>query len=217
MASDPPPSGAPVQPVARPRYLVVALVAALVFGAGCWTEGCGRLQTYRGARDGGAAFNAQVHDEQERANVEALYKRHLEADDDARARGIPIWAATFVLGAALLALSARGLAGRTNARSALMQVVAVQAIVVVAQFFLMREANEAELDWFLAGTLAHQREALRPADYAFWAPILRGARHYGQPVWLAIRTVASALIIVALTQRRSREFFEAAVDTAPER
>jgi hypothetical protein len=36
-------------------------------------------------------------------------------------------------------------------------------------------------------------------------------------VWLTIRTIASALIIFALTRQRSRDFFEAAhQDTAPE-
>jgi hypothetical protein len=162
-------------------------------------------------------MNALIHDDEERARVEALYQRHLEAQDDTRGLGIPLAAATFVLGAALLGLAARGFGGRSNARAALMQVVAVQAIVVAAQFFVMRQANEAELDWLFAGTLAHKREVWAPAKFAFWAPVLRGARNYGEPVWLAARTFASALILVALTRKRSREFFEAAdPDTAPE-
>src|SRR5690606_26642947 len=128
MASEPP-KGARAEPPARPRYLVVALVTALLFGAGCWTSGCAQLQAYRDGRDLGAEANALIRDDDERAHVEALYERHLEASETARDRGIPLAAATFVLGAALLALGSRALAGRTNARAALVQVVAVQAIV----------------------------------------------------------------------------------------
>lgn len=213
MASVPPPPRA----AARPRYLVVALVAALVFGAGCWTEGCARLQFYRGGQDGGAALNAQIRDDADRSQVEDLYKRFLDVAEHARGRAVPLFAASFVLGAALLALSARGLAGRSSARSALMQVVAAQAILVVATWFVLRDFHESELDWHLARTLAQQREAMPPEDFARVAPAVRDARTYGGPVWLVIRTIASALILVALTRPRSREFFEAAAGAAPER
>jgi hypothetical protein len=212
MATLPPPQTA----AARPRYLVVALIAALVFGAGCWTEGCARLQLYRGGQDGAAALNEQIRDDADRAEVEALYKRFIDVADGARGRGVPLAAATFVLGAALLAFAARGLAGRTNARSALIQVVSAQAILVVATWFVMRDVSEAELDWHLARTLAQQREALPPDELAKVAPVVRDARHYGGPAWLVIRTVASALIVVALTRRRSRAFFDAASAPAPE-
>ena len=152
MASDPPPS-APEKLAARPRYLVVALVTALIFGAGCWTSGCQQLQVYRGSKDQGAEIHALIRDDDERAKVEALYKKHIDASDDARSKGIPLAAATFVLGAALLALASRALAGRTSARAALMQVVAMQAIVGGTHFVAMRAATNAELDWLLAGRI----------------------------------------------------------------
>ena len=213
MATVPPPPTA----AARPRYLVVALVVALVFGAGCWTEGCARLQFYRGLTDGGAVLNAQIRDDEDRAGVEALYKRFLDVAESARGRGVPLAAATFVLGAALLALAGRGLAGRTNARSAIVQVVTAQAIAMVVSFFLLRDVTDAELDWHLARTLAQQREAMPPEEVARIAPVLRDARHYGGPAWLALRTFASALVLVALTRQRSRAFFDAAAAEATER
>jgi len=203
-------------PPARPRYLVVALVVALVFGAGCWTEGCARLQFYRGGRDGGPVLNAQIRDDGEREKVEDKYKTFLDVAENARARGVPIYAAYFVLGAALLALAARGLAGRTNARSALVQVVSVQALVVVASWFVMRDLVDAENEWHLARTLAQQREALPPEKFVRVEPTLRDAVKWGGPGWLVIRTLASALIVVALTRQRSRDFFEAAAGAAPE-
>lgn len=213
MASEPP-QGAPAATANRPRYLVVALVIALIFGAGCWTSGCAQLQVYRGLKDQGAASNALIRDDSERAHVEALYKRHLDAADDTRSRGIPLAAATFVLGAALLALASRALGGRTNARAALMQVVAAQAVVGVIHFVAMRKATEAELDWLLAGTLAYKHQALRPANYAFWTPIHRFDRAYREPTVLALRLLGTAFVVFALTRQRSREFFEAAGDAA---
>ncbi len=194
----------------RPRYLVVALVGALVFGAGCWTEGCGRLAFYRGEQDRGAALNAAIHDDADRALVEARYQQFLDASDASRGRGIPFAAATFVLGAALLALAARGLAGKSNTRSALMQVVAAQAIVVAASYFATQKARDAELDWQFESSLIHQRESLTPEQYQQVVPTMRATRRWAPPAWLAFRTLASALILVALTRPRSRAFFEAA-------
>ncbi|MDF2692827.1 MAG: hypothetical protein K0S65_1210 [Labilithrix sp.] len=218
MASIPPPDRdgpAPenfrtAEPARRPRYLVVALVAALVFGAGCWVEGCGRLAFYRGERDHRAEMTSNIHDDVDRAQAEALYQRFVDVADVARGRAIPMAAATFVLGAALLALAARGLAGKSNTRSALMQVVGAQAIVVVASYFVTREMWTAEADWLYETEAIRQRERMPPEQYAEVVPALRSVRRWAPPGWLVFRTVASGLIIVALTRPRSRQFFEAA-------
>lgn len=211
-----PPSGS-ARPK-RPRWLVVALVGALVIGAGCWTEGCERLAFYRGETDRQAsALVDQVHDGPARAHVEALYRRYTELADARRKRAIPLAAATFVLGAALLALAARGLAGRSNARSALVQVVAAQALVVAATAFVLRDVRQAEYDFSIDVTLAREIDKM-PADrHAAMVESAEPVRHYGLATWLVIRSVASALIVFALTRQRSREFFEAAAGQVSER
>src|SRR5690606_38311577 len=79
----------------RPRYLVVALVTALVFGAGCWTEGCGRLAFYRGETDQHANITEAIRDDADRAQAEALYQRFVDVADMQRGRAIPMAAATF--------------------------------------------------------------------------------------------------------------------------
>ncbi|MCW5834254.1 MAG: hypothetical protein KIS78_17785 [Labilithrix sp.] len=213
------PESAPGSPpgAKRPRYLVVALVAALVFGAGCWTEGCSRLAFYRGERDQHAQLTSTIHDDDDRAEAERLYQRFVDVSDDARGRAVPMAAATFVLGAALLALAARGLAGRSNTRSALMQVVGAQAIVVVASYFLTRDMWAAEADWQYETALIHQRERLPPDEYQRVVPTLRAMRRYVPPGWLVVRTVASALIVVALSRPRARDFFETAARPVSER
>jgi hypothetical protein len=207
--------GGPPTTRRRPRYLVVALVAALVFGAGCWTEGCNRLAFFRGERDYGASLNQTIQDDADRAQAESLYQRFLDAAESAQGRAIPMAAATFVLGAALLALASRGLAGKSNTRSALMQVVAAQAIVVGATYFVTRDMRNAEDDWQYQSALFHQRERLPPDQYAEAAPTIHAIRRWAPPSWLAFRTLASALILLALSRPRSREFFEAA-GTVPE-
>lgn len=214
MQSSPPPA-LPRQ--GRPRYLVVALVAAIVFGAGCWTEGCGRLTFYRGERDHLAALNGAVHEESARAKVDRLYERFLEVSDIERNRAIPLAAATFVLGAALLALAARGFGGRSNTRSALVQVVAVQAVVVAVGFFATKASREAELDWQVELRLAEKREGLPADQYAQLVPVVDSIRRFGAPSWLVMRSIASALIILALTRPRSRDFFDAAAGSLPQR
>ena len=212
------PSGLPpAGPAKRPRYLLVALIAALVFGAGCWTEGCGRLAFYRGEQDQAQQLNATIKSDVDRARAEALYQRFTAVADSARGRAIPMAAATFVLGAALLALAARGLAGKANTRSSLVQVVVAQAAVVALSYFVTRDVRNAELDWEIERTLIHQRETLPPDQYEQVVPMMQSMRAVGVPGWLIVRTLASALIVFALTRQRSREFFEAAGNAVSER
>ena len=218
------PSSAPSRPapsspsgrVKRPRYLLFALIGALVFGAGCWMDGCGRLAFYRGEQDQSLALNASIKSDTDRNRAEALYHRFTEVADAARKRAIPLAAATFVLGAALLALGSRALAGKTNTRGALVQVVIAQAAVVGLAYFLTADIRNAELDWEMERTLIHQRETLPPDQYEQVVPMMQSMRHYGVPGWLVLRTLASALIVFALTRPRSREFFEAAGKTVSE-
>lgn len=194
----------------KSRYLTVALVVALMFGIGCWSEGCERIALYDGEHQQAMALNASINVQADRERVQELYTHYVDVAYNARGRAVPASAAIFVLGAALLALASRGLAGRAHARRPLVQVVAVQAVVVVIAYFLTQDVRSAELTWANELVLAHQREALPPEDYERVAPVLRATLAIRDPAWLVLRTIASALIIVALTRQRSREFFEAA-------
>ncbi len=196
---------------------MVALIGALVFGAGCWTEGCGRLAFYRGDPEHGIVMNEGIKDEAERAHADQLYRRFVEISDKERSRSIPLAAATFVLGAALLALAARGLAGRSNTRSALMQVTAAQAAIVVLTYFATPNVRNAELDWQFESSLMKQKQSLPPDQYQEIVPTVRFMRRWGPGSWLVVRTLASALIVLALTRQRSREFFEAAARSVADR
>lgn len=201
-----PPAGQ--TPLKKPRYLLVALIVALVFGAGCWTEGCARLAFYRGESDPSLTLNGSIKNDADRGRAEALYHRFTEVADAGRNRAVPVAAATLVLGAALLALAARALRGKTNTRAPLVQVVIAQAVVVAVGYFLTQDMRAAEIDWWLDATLSHQRESSTPEQYESIAPAMRKMR-IAEPAWLVVRTLASGLIVLALTRRRSRAFFEA--------
>jgi hypothetical protein len=194
---------------ARPRYLGVSLAAALVLGAGCWTEGCARLELYRASESASSRLHAAIRDPEDRARLDALYQRLLEIADGARGRAAPLGAATFVLGAALLAIGSRGLAGRPGARRALVQVVSVQAVVVLASWLSTSDLRHAELEWDHERRAAIQRATSSPAWVERLGPFMQARWQYGAPTWLALRSIASALVIVALTRSRTREFFEA--------
>ena len=209
-------------PPKRPRYLAVALVGALVLGAGCWTEGCDRMRLYKtpafyaGEPEPGQALNASVKSPEGRQRAEVLYQHFIEAAEQARKRAFPMAAATWVLGAALLALASRGLAGKTNTRHALVQVVIAQAAVVVATYFVAPDLRNAELDWEQELALIHQQETLSPEQYQRAVPMMQNARRFGVPGWLVVRSFVSVLIVFALTRPRSRAFFEAAGNTVSE-
>ena len=98
-----------------------------------------------------------------------------------------------------------------------MQVVAAQAVLVVAGFFVTRDMFNAEADWQYETALIHQRERQPPDEYARIEPMLRSMRHWAPPSWLVVRTVASVLIVVALSRPRSRAFFEASARPVSER
>jgi hypothetical protein len=197
MESKPPPSHAADAPAKRPRWLVLALVASLFMGAECWTKGCDRLSYYRGEQDNHAALEAQLKDDATRARAEALYKRFTDLADSGRTPAVPFAAATLVLGAALLAFAGRSLAGRTHTRSALVQVVAAQAIVVAAGWYLTRGIRQAELDWELV---------------ALGVPDPHNTARYIPATWIGLRTFASLLVVIALTRARSRELLGAPTD-----
>lgn len=198
----------------RPRYLVVAVLVALVFGAACSTGGCDRLAFFHSDIDLNAPRRAMLHDEANRTRADEMYQGFLDAANRQKGRAVPLAAATFVLGAAILALGSRSLSGRVNTRKHLIQLVAAQAIVVGASFFALRDMQRAELEWQLETMLMAQSEQMPAEDFARVSPPMRAAMHGVPPTWLAMRTLASLLVIFALTRPRARAFFDS-VDASP--
>ncbi|HEY8041847.1 MAG TPA: hypothetical protein VIF15_18715 [Polyangiaceae bacterium] len=201
----------------RPWYLVLALLGALALGT---TGACGGWNTvslYREPIDAAAAA-AGIADEADRAAVQARVEAYVHTLDAAKSRGWPLGVATLLLGGAIVFFSMRALGGSSGARAALVQLVVAQAGLNGAAYWLMRDVFEADLRVFEARQAAdiHERVPDRPrADEMSrtTASMLRAAN----PIALALRTLGSALVVVALTRRRSREFFDAAAAAIEER
>lgn len=201
----------------RPWYLVLALLGALALGTTGSCSGWATIALYREPVD--PSFGAEgISDDADRAAVVARTRAYVQTLDAAKRRGWPIGVATMLLGSAVFVFAMRAMGGNGGARVALIQLVVAQAGVDAAAYWLMRDVFEAHLRLLEAQQAAeiHERVPERPrADEVARATssMLRAAN----PIVFAFRTLGSTLIVVALTRRRSREFFKAAGEAVEER
>jgi len=201
----------------RPFYLIVALLGALALGANGACTGWATVALYREPIDPSLAGQG-IPDEADRTAVVARFEAYLRALDAARPRGWPLGVATLLIGGAILVFATRALGGSGGARAALVQLVVAQAGTHAAAYWLMPDVLEAELHVHEATQAAdnHQRfpERARADDITrATAGMLRALN----PLGLALRTLGSALVVVGLTRRRSREFFDEAGKAVEER
>ncbi len=194
----------------RPWYLVLAIVGALGLGTVGACSGWSTVALYREPID--PSLLAQgVADEADRAAVVSRFQAYLHALDAAKSRGWPLSVATLLLGTAVFVAAMRTLRGSSGARSALVQLIIAQAGANAASYWLMRDVFDAHLRVAEAAQAAdlHVNVPDRPrADET--AALTARMLHAATPIAFALRSLGSALIVVALTRRRSREFFEAA-------
>lgn len=191
----------------RPWYLVLALLICSGLGACGSTTGWGTIEVYRGA-----PFDNRAHDftrEDDIKNVAASGDRLLAAMEAERPMAFPLAAGELVLGIAMFILAAAAMTGRGGARRALVQIMLAQTILVVATFVLTPKYRHAQIDWVLAQQVAKDLESGQtqeqidqtvPAIRVFYSGISVAA--------IVLRAVVGGLVIVALTRRRSREFYD---------
>jgi hypothetical protein len=193
----------------RPWYLVLALLAALAIGMASAVHGWHTVVLYQSPIDSSLA-GAGIADEADRLAVIARFEAYLSAMDMAKPRVWPLSVAGLVLGVAIFVAAMRTLGGSGGARAVLVQLVFVQAGVNALNFWLLRDVLDAELRLVEAKEAAEVRERIPQADQA---RVLRDATKMGRalyPAGLALDTLGSALVVAALTRRRSREFFDPA-------
>lgn len=201
----------------RPWYLLLSLLATLAFGANGARSGWSTVMLYREPIDLSIAAQG-IPDEAERASVVARIEAYVHTLDAAKSRGWPLGVATLVLGVATLIFAMRALGKSGAARAVLVQLVMVQAVVNAAGYFLMRDVLEAHLRVLEATEAAdiHERVPDKPrADEMSRTAVevLRTAT----PIAVALQMLGSALVVVALTRRRSRDFFDSAAAAVGER
>jgi hypothetical protein len=201
--------------------LVVALSVALALGMMGAYGGCGTFTFYRAPSAAVAASAAATHgieDDADRTAVSARFDAYIEALDAAKARGWPLSVATLLVGCAVIVVAMRAIGGSRNGRAALMQLVFVQAGLTAAGAWLMRDVEAAELRFQQARQAAFIHESnleKREADH--YTRMWERLSSAWTPVEVALRTLGSAFVLVALTRRRSRDFFDAAAAAIEER
>ena len=189
----------------RPWYLLLSLLAALVFGANAAHSGWTTVMLYRERIDPAMAGQG-IADEGERAAVVARADGYVQTLDAAKARGWPLGVASLILGLATLFFSIRALGGSGGARAALVQLLLVQAAVNAGGYWLLRDVRYAELRWLEARHVADGHEHV-PED------MLQAVAS----VALAMQLFGTALMVIGLTRRRSRDFFDSAAAAVGER
>jgi hypothetical protein len=204
-------------PRKRPFYLVLALLGAVAFGAYGALQGWSFFLQYRGAIDP-SLVGQDIANAEDRAAIVVRANACQAALDAVKGWGWPIAVAAIVLGSAMFIFAMRGLAGSRAARAMLVQIVIVQAGLNVAQHWRLRGVEDANLGLSEAVYTAYLRENVPEWNHpearaAAGAAMWRSA----YPFSLAAQTLCSALIVVALTRRRTREFFDASGEALGER
>jgi hypothetical protein len=189
----------------RPWYLLLSLLAALAYGVNGAHGGWTTVTLYRERIDASMAGQG-IADENDRATVVARAEAYVQALDAAKSRGWPLGVATLLLGVAILFFSIRALGGNGGARAALVQLLVVQAGVNASSYWLLRDVRYAELRWLEGRHAADSHERV-PEEML----------HAVASVALGLQTLGSALMIIGLTRRRSRDFFDAAAPAVGER
>ena len=199
----------------RPWYLVLALLGALALGTTGAYKGWEEVTLYHASLDPAAAGQG-VADEHDRALVVLRTEAVIRALDDAKSRGWPLAVAALLIGGATLLFAMRALGGSSSARAVLVQLVVAQAGLGVAGHLLLREVIEADLQWREAEHAAEEHAAgvvttVQPPISTM--AILRAA----STMVLVLRTLASALVVIGLTRRGSREYFDETAAAVEER
>jgi hypothetical protein len=192
----------------RPWYLVAALIAAWIFGMTSMNDGCNEISYYK------TADHAELVQSQAEAfgrdadQVVQVMERYFTVMDGAKNRVFPLAVGSLLLGAAMWGLAFGAMLARSGARTTLVQVIAVHAALIVVAYTITPDVHAAEAE------ASSKLAALTPMPRA--GPVREARRfiieHSGVlPVLQrSLRLIGYALVLVALTRRRSREFFEAA-------
>ena len=208
MADSLPPSRPFARPLRRPWYLMVALVAAWIYGAQLMGDGYEELAFFRGDRPDIHALTDAIPGAEGRDAAVAAGESWIAARDAAKRREMPFGAAALLLGGVMVLFAARSMAGREGSRSALVQIVVVHAAVACAAFVLTRDVSLARSTFqtrFAEATMAHRGG--NPAAIEKAQAMLERMEPVTPVLGLVMSTAFSALIVLALTRPRARAFF----------
>jgi hypothetical protein len=200
----------------RPWYLVLALLGALALGTANAFEGWTTFVNYHDPVDP-TLMGAGIADEADRLAVVARSEALLQVFDAAKSRAWPLGVAVLVLGTAIFIFAMRALGGSATARAVLVQLVVVQAGTHIASCWLLRDVLDAELRVSEAMGAAAIHSAYPERDQVEMIRNEAKIQRAFIPIALALNSLASALVVVALTRRRTRAFFDPSGEALRER
>lgn len=194
----------------RPFYVLAALALCFALGTGGWVGGCDTIAFYH-SDPSAAHYDAPLKDETERPRLDSATDRWVITREASKKHAFPLGVAAFVLGAAMLSLAARGLAGKPGGRTALLQVVSVQAVLAMVSFSATREIRWAEREVYVANMMGNPPRPFptreeRDQQERFTRTFLTLL----SPAALGVRTLLALFVVFALTRPRAREYLEPA-------
>jgi hypothetical protein len=189
----------------RPWFLVLALLGALALGTTGAYEGWNGAALYFVSVDP-SKVGQGITDDHDRALVVSRVQDYVQVLDAEKSRGWPFSVAALLLGSATLLFAMRALGGSAGARTALIQLVIAQAATGIAAHYLLRDVVDADLRWNEAVAAAEAHAAGSSGQLAP-APSLAVFRA-ASTLFLVLRTIGSALVVVGLTRHRSRAYFD---------
>jgi hypothetical protein len=203
-------------PGKKPWYLVLALFFALVAGSSSACEGYNVVAFYHG--DTVDPAESPLVEEGRTPGDRALLQERLSdkfaAMSKARGRLFPLGVAALLVGIAMVLVALRAMAGRTGAHKLLVQLVVVEAALRIGTYAL--ESDVRAYDRALGAAMfdVKLRQSVPEDEAARLAPFGAATLRVFEPIHLVLGTLGSALVVFALTRRRSRAFFEGATDPA---
>lgn len=203
-------------PGRKPWYLVLALFFALAAGTSSACEGYNVVAFFHS--DAIAPTESPVIEEAKTPGDRALLQQRVSDEvatlGKARGRVFPLGVAALIVGIAMVLVAMRSMAGQTGAHRLLVQLVVFEAALRIATFALEADVRAGDQALNAARFDVRLRQRVPEDEAAKLAPIGEAALRMYDPVHLALGTLGSALVVLALTRRRSRAFFEGAPDPA---
>ena len=202
--SSPPPSASVPPQAARPRrpwYLNAALAFAWFIGAMTVLASTMTLSLLRTPRDdfGLAVDKKQDWSTDERTRLKEAFEAYTRALGGARSRVVPLAVAELLVGAGMVVFAQRAALGRAWGRQALVQMIVAHVALTGLEWKLIADVRGPEDEFNLA------YYNLDPAQVA-------ASETATQRVALVLRIGVNALLVLGLTVRGSRAFYDA---TAP--
>jgi hypothetical protein len=203
-------------PGKKPWYLVLALFFALAAGTSSACEGYNVVAFFHA--DAVDPADSSIVEEGQTPGDRAILQQRLSDEvatlGKARGRVFPLGVAALLVGIAMVVVAMRSMAGQTGAHKLLVQLVVFEAALRIGTYALESDVRACDRALNAARFDVRLRQRVPEDEAAKLGPIGEAALTIYEPVHLGLGTLGSALVVLALTRRRSRAFFEGAPDPA---